>query len=70
MARGDCASLPSLTDLIRAAEKIDAAWGGTDPIDVAIRNDAYEMADSRFSMAPGTVKRIGQMYKLAKRGWI
>ena len=58
--------IPSLTDMIAAADKIHEAFGGSDPIDAFIRQDACKLYDIAFGVTPGTTKRIYVLRRTAQ----
>ncbi|MDV3349956.1 hypothetical protein QGP82_14720 [Leptothoe sp. LEGE 181152] len=69
--RGDCAgNFPSLTAIIESADKIYQMFGSRDPIDVAIRQDAYKLYDICFGVQSGTTKRIYGLRRASERGWL
>ncbi|EKU99675.1 hypothetical protein Lepto7375DRAFT_1740 [Leptolyngbya sp. PCC 7375] len=62
--------IPSLTAMVDAVDKIHEAFGGSDPIDTFIRQDAYRLYDIAFGATPGTTKRIYVLRQTAEKGWI
>ena len=66
----DCTpKIPSLTQMVAATDRIHEAFGGSGPIDVAIRRDACKLYDISFGVASGTTKRIYSLRQAAE-GWV
>lgn len=64
---GGVSQLPPLTEIVDAADKISKAFGTSNPIDAAIRRDAYKLYDILFGADPGTTQRIYNLRQTEKR---
>ncbi|MFG6094296.1 hypothetical protein SPB21_03555 [Leptothoe sp. ISB3NOV94-8A] len=61
--RGDCAAEIGPTAIHRAVDKIYQSFGESDPISALVRQDAYQLYETRLGLEPGI---MGRAYKALK----